>query len=277
MRKASRKPLSVTRVTPSREAEVRVGRSMGIGAALAFALLAAGAAVALSKAPSAQALESATALIRFERFEGTLGSGLDAEQNLADRSRVARAAGRELRLDPVSVLGSVRLAADPATGIVAVTATRPTPGEARALATAFTRELVSTRRRRLLVRAGEARRYLVFLLARRGEESVSETRRRELTAERVRLTRFMADVRANDNPLIVQAAQSRAAPTSRAALLSGLVAAIGGLLVALGVARVARRRGAATPDSRSSARSSWAGEPPGGDPGSRDAVADRSP
>ncbi len=212
-------------------------------AVLAFAGLAAVAAVASSFTAKATGPDTATALIRFERFEGALGSSLGAAEIVEDRQILPPLVAREVGIDQEMVARSVRVSTDSGTGVVALTATAPDTGGAKALADGYMDELIKVSRRRLLGRAVEARRYVRSLLSGRGQTNVSGARRQFLAQERRRLDDFLAVVRARRNPRIVQRPQARAAPASRVALLSGLTAALGGLLLALVVARVTARSG----------------------------------
>lgn len=208
-------------------------RSVRIGTALALAVLAAGAAIAFSLSADGREGETATALVRFDRYQGTLGTGLEGGQNVGDGAMIARSVGRKLGLQPRTVERSVRVLAEPATGVVTVTATRPTAEEARELAGAFMRELIGVRRPQLGERAREARRYVRFLLAEGRQGGLSGARRQILREEEALLTDFLSRVRARDNPVIAQDAQVRAGSNSRAGLLSGLLAAAAGLVLAL--------------------------------------------
>ena len=220
-----------------------MGRLATTVAVLAFVGLCAGAAAAFSFTAKATGPDTATALLRFERFEGALGSSLGAAESVEDRKVLPTLVARKVRADQATVARAVRVSTDPGSEVVAITATAPDTGGAEALASAYTDELIKASRRRLLGRAVEARRYVLSLLSGRGPSRVLTARRRFLTQERQRLDDFIAEVRARRNPRIVQRPQTRAAPTSRAALLSGLTAALAGLLVALGVAHVTGRSG----------------------------------
>ena len=210
-------------------------------AALAFVALAAATAVAVSFAAEPAGFDAATALVRYEPFEGPLGTGLGAAERLVDRARVDRAVARRLNRDPRTIFRSVRLSTDPTTRVIAITATAAIPAQARALANAYTRELISDSRLQLVERTVEAQRYLRFVLSGRGQGNLSDVRRSSLRQEQRLLDDFLAEVRAGRNPVLVQYAQTRAAPTSRVALLSGLSATVGGLLLALAVGSVMRR------------------------------------
>jgi len=215
-----------------------VRREVRIGLAVALTGLAAGAALAFSSATEAPA-EAATALVRFDRFGGLLGPGLEADQRLVDGSGLTEAVASKLEIDPETVLRATRLSIDPSVGIVAINATRPTAGAARTLAETYTRGFVEVSRQRLLERALERRRDVRVLIARNGRPRLSTSRGRLLGEQERQLADFIAKVRARRNPTVAQEAQVRAGPTSRTALLSGLVAAIGGLLLAAGVTRIA--------------------------------------
>jgi hypothetical protein len=206
--------------------------------AVALTGLAAGAALAFSSATGAAA-ETATALVRFDRFRGALGPGLEADQLLVDGSGLTEAVASKLEIDPETVLRATRLSIDPSVGIVVINATRPTAEAARTLAETYTRGFVEISRRRLLQRALERRSDVRVLNARDGRPRLSNSRGRLLGEQERRLADFIARVRARRNPTVAQEAQVRAGPTSRTALLSGLVAAIGGLLLAVGVTRIA--------------------------------------
>ncbi len=211
-------------------------------AVLAFAGLAAVAAVALSFTAKATGPDTATALIRFERFEGALGSSLGAAEIAEDRQILPPLVAREVGIDQETVARSVRISTDSGTGVVAITATAPDTAGAKALADGYMDDLIKVSRRRLIGRAVEAQRYVRTLLSGRGQTDVSGARRQFLAQERQRLDDFLAVVRARRNPAIVQKPQARAAPTSRVALLSGLTAALGGLVLALLVTGLANRR-----------------------------------
>jgi len=249
--------------------------SVRIATTLAVAVLAAGAAIAFSVSPERQEGETATALVLFDRYEGTLGSGIEAAQNVADGAAIAEAVGPELRLRPRTVERSVRVSAEPATGVATVSATGRTAGEARQLAGAFTRELVTVSRARLDGRAREGRRYVRFLLAEGPEKRLPDTRRRILREEEALLTDFLSRVEANANPVIVQQAQVRAGATSGAGLVSGLLAAAAGLGLALGVTWLVggRRRGGVTDFTRTGVAHPPADGPPA-DLGERPPAAD---
>jgi hypothetical protein len=225
-------------------------RIIATGAVLLVAGLAAGAAVAFSFTETATGPDAATALLRFERFEGALGTGLGAAEIVEDRQGLARVVARNVGRDPRTVARSVRVSTDSTIGVAAVTATGRDASDAKALAGAYTRELLPLSRNRLLDRVGEARRYVDFRLS-EDRSNASAARRRFLAQERRRLDDFLDTVRARRNPTLVQEPQARAAPTSRLALLSGLVAGLGGLILALVVARMAAGRGQASPPSRS--------------------------
>jgi len=210
--------------------------------AIALPVLAVATVVVLTSRADAEETKTATALIRFERFDGALGAGLGAAFEEDDRLRAVRAVARGRGLDPGVIVSSLRVSANSVTGIVGISATRPSAAEARAIAQDFAGSFVLVSRQRLRDRAREARRYTDFLLRQSDRSALSGARRAVLHAERNALTGFLDRLGERRYPVVAQDAQLRTPPTSTAGLLSGLLAAVAGLALALMVVRIADRR-----------------------------------
>lgn len=226
-----------------RSGNSRGGRSrkeLRLSLVLGLALLAGAAALAFGQA---RAPEAATVVtfpsVSLENF-GSLSFGAPSDPQL--EREVIRGAAREIGVRPETIRSSVSLSSDREANTVTISAEAASPEAAREIADAVSFHFVTFYRKLLFGQLTRAKEFVEFLLEETEEADGDAAEIASLRSDRGRLQLALFGIDRGTSPQVVESAQVRASsPFSGTAIRGAAIAAVGGLLLGLGVMRLLER------------------------------------